>query len=182
MRVAVLAIAVVAAQQLLMGPAVTGLSVALVLALFTWLERPPRDGWRPERTLAVFAVGIAIQGAHFLEEWATGFATEFPALLGYEWSGRRFVAFNLAWMLGFGAAALGVLRRVPEALLVVWFFAFVAIANGVLHVAVAAWRAAYFPGVVTAPALLAVGTVLLARLSEITSARAGASLPSRRGS
>jgi hypothetical protein len=97
-RLAAFSATTVIVQQLYMGRAVAGLSVALGLAFAVWLVRPPRPGWRPDRVLAVFMVGIAVQVAHFIEEWTTGFAREFPALLGYEWSDGKFVVFNAAWL------------------------------------------------------------------------------------
>jgi hypothetical protein len=169
-RIGALTATIVVLQQALMGRAVVGLSVALALAAAVCLARPPLPAARADRLLLVFAVGVAVQILHFAEEWATGFAREFPALLGYEWSDRRFVSFNVAWVLAFAAAALGVQRRSPEAFLVLWFFAFDAIGNAVLHVSIAVWRRAYFPGVVTAPLLLVVGVLLLQQLLQVTRA------------
>jgi hypothetical protein len=167
-RVAALVAVTVLLQQVLMGRAVAGLSVILGLAFVAWRRRPPPSNWRADRLFVVFVAGIAVQVAHFIEELGTGFAREFPALLGYAWSDSAFFAFNAAWLLVFLAAAGGVRRRSSEALVLVWFFAFAAIGNGVVHVLLAAGRGAYFPGVVTALALFPVGVVLMHRLLEVT--------------
>lgn len=160
----------IVAQQLYMGRAVTGLSVALVIAFMIWLRRPPQPDWQPGRLLMVYAIGIVVQLTHFIEEWTTGFASEFPAVVGlnYTWSDERFVTFNVAWLLAFAGSAWGLHRRWTGALVALWFFAIVAVANGVLHVAMTVLQGWYFPGVVTAPILFVIGVVLLRRLVGVT--------------
>jgi hypothetical protein len=165
--------AVVALQTLVMGRAIVGLDAGLVLAFVFWRARPHLDADARRAVAAVYWPGLALQGAHFAEEWATGFARTLPGFFGYAWSDARFAAFNLAWLAVFVAAGVGLRRGADLALLPIWFFALVGgIGNGVLHVAAAVARGGYFPGVVTAPALFVVGVLLVRRLAAgVTPAR-----------
>lgn len=113
----------------------------------------------------MYLLAITVQRLHFTEEYLTGFQRQFPRLLGYEWSDAQFVAFNMAWLAVFVAAALGVYRRVSLAYLVVLFLAVAGgVANGIGHLLVSATPGKYFPGLVTAPACLLAGAGLLTRL------------------
>jgi hypothetical protein len=151
-------------QTAWMGPAAVGLDVGLALSFAVWVTRPTSAD---AAILPIYLVGIFVQCLHFGEELVTGFARAFPAFFGYAWSDARFVAFNVTWLVIFGLAALGVRRGVPAAFLVVWFFALVVgIGNGIMHMAVAAMRGAYFPGLVTAPAHFVVGVLLVRRLAR----------------
>ena len=106
-----------------------------------------------------------MQCLHFGEESLTGFSQQFPALLGYKWSGAVFVGYNAAWLVLFALAAVGVRRRISLAYLVVIFFAlFGGIANGVGHLALALMQRRYFPGTITAPLCLIVGILLFRSL------------------
>jgi Protein of unknown function with HXXEE motif len=157
--------AVVALQAVVMGRAIWGLNAGLLLAFAVWRARPHLDPDARRAVAAVYWPGIALQGAHFAEEWASGFARTLPGFFGYAWSDARFAAFNVAWLAVFVAAGIGLRRGVDLALLPIWFFALVGgIGNGVLHVVAAVARGGYFPGLVTAPALLVVGLLLVRRL------------------
>lgn len=146
-----------------MGRPAAVLSVGLIIAYFLWaVARWKND---PVAVLPMYLLAVAVQCAHFAEEYATGFQRQFPKLIGYEWSDTRFVTFNLAWLALFVLAAMGVYRRKPLAYLAVLFFALAGgVANGAGHLLLSATLGRYFPGAATAPLCLALGIALLVRL------------------
>jgi hypothetical protein len=162
--VLVLATLVINATQ--MGVATALLGVAMVGAYAMWVS----GRWKraDSTTVAVYVAGIVLQVAHFAEEYLTGFQRDFPALFGYAWSDRRFASFNVAWLVVFSIAAIGLLRSVRIAYLVVLFFAIMGgIGNGLGHLALSASRGGYFPGAMTAVGSLIVGVVLLVRMNRL---------------
>ncbi len=115
----------------------------------------------------VYLLGIAVQCAHFLEEYLTGFQRQYPKTLGIApWSDRFFVSVNLIALAIFVLAALGLLLRWRVAYVVVWFFAVAMTANGIVHPVLSIWRGGYYPGTITAPLHLIVSVVLLAKLAK----------------
>src|SRR5262249_51452601 len=147
------------------GPAIWGLNAGLIAAYALWVRRLDRPT-RPDAVLAViYLAAIGIQLAHFTEEYRSGFQRELPGLFGYQWSDAQFLTFNLLWLAAFALSALGVWRGRKLAYLVLWFFALVGgIGNGIAHVGLALARGGYFPGLFTAPLMLAAGIVLVRRL------------------
>jgi Protein of unknown function with HXXEE motif len=117
-----------------------------------------------------FLALIAAQAVHSVEEYLFRLYDVFaPArlisdLLGLD-RAIGFVAFNAALLL-FGLWCY--LARVRPArhsgLGFVWFWAVLEIANGLGHIALAIAAGGYFPGVATAPLLLAIGGFLVLRL------------------
>ncbi|HZS10545.1 MAG TPA: HXXEE domain-containing protein [Blastocatellia bacterium] len=155
-----------------MGVAMMGLNVGLVIAYLVWLSREDGRGSGSSKVLSIYLTGIAVQCAHFCEEYLTGFQTRFPGLAGYRWSDGLFVAFNLIWLCWFVLAAVGGLYRVRLAYLVVWFFALAGgIGNGIVHPVLSIIQGGYFPGLITSPAHLIIG-ILLTR--ALVKARRGA--------
>jgi Protein of unknown function with HXXEE motif len=131
--------------------------LAAVTAQAHWMGRAS--------VLPMYLIAAAVQCLHFTEEYLTGFQRQFPKLMGYEWSDSRFVAFNMAWLVLFLLAALGVYRRVSLAYLVVLFLALAGgVANGVGHLLLSATQGKYFPGLATAPFCLLAGIGLLTQL------------------
>jgi hypothetical protein len=160
---AFLALTVVTAQALWMGPAASVLGVGLVISYIVWIG----TRWRDEvaAVLPMYLLAIAVQCAHFTEEYLTRFQRQFPGLVGYEWSDARFVSFNMAWLAAFVLAALGVYQRVPLAYLGVLFLAVGGgILNGAGHLLLSLRQGSYFPGTATAPLCLLAGFGLLSRL------------------
>jgi hypothetical protein len=149
-----------------MGPAVTGLSVGLVVAFALWIASyESLDRVRSGRIQLLYGAALAVQILHFLEEYVTGFQREFPGFWGYEWSGSLYVTFNLVALGVFLLAGVGMLAGVRLAFLLVWFMAVVGgLGNGVLHTAVTLSRGTYFPGSLTALLHLVVGVALLREL------------------
>jgi hypothetical protein len=160
--VALVAVALVA-QSWFMGRAVVLLDVALVISCALWAARPAPGS--PARVLPVLAAALLVQLVHLAEEYRAGFQRALPALFGYAWEDWRFLTFNGVWLVLFAASAGAVARRRRLGYLGAFFLAVGGgIGNGLAHLALAAAAGGYFPGVYTAPLLLAAGTLLLVRL------------------
>jgi uncharacterized protein with HXXEE motif len=154
---------VLAMQTLWMGPAIIFLSGGLVLAYALWLT--PRLKNNAAVVLPIYLLAVAAQCLHFAEEYVTGFQHQFPKLFGYDWSDPRFVMFNMLWLAAFVMAGLGIYRGVQLAYLAVIFLALIGgIGNGISHLVLSAMYRRYFPGLITAPFCLLMGSVLLRRL------------------
>ncbi len=160
---AIVVFAVVVLQAIFMGPAAGLLGIGLIAAWGVWAIG--RWSANPSVILPVYLMGIAVQCLHFCEEYLTGFQREFPAMIGRQWSDSTFVSFNLIWLAVFTLAAVGVLRGIAAAYVVVLFYALAGgILNGVGHLLLCLARQGYFPGALTAPLNLLVGVILLRRL------------------
>jgi hypothetical protein len=147
------------------------LSVALLIALGLTIVRRPVPGRSLEVDAArrLLLVGLALQTLHFGEELLTGFHERWPRLLGLApWSTRFFVTFNLVCLVVWFASSFALRASHRPAFLAAWFFAIAMAANGVAHPVLALAAGGYFPGLVTSPAVGAVGLLLLSRLSRIT--------------
>lgn len=156
-------------RSILTGTA--GLTLAAVAAVGLTIRRRPASpaDLAAARVVPWFVAGIAVQFAHFSEEFITGFHLRFPALLGLEpWSARFFVNFNLAWLALWLFAAPLVRRGIRPVFFFAWFFSLAAMANGVAHPLLALQAGGYFPGVWTSPVLGVLGVVLWRRLWRTT--------------
>jgi hypothetical protein len=121
---------------------------------------------------AVFLLLVAVQAVHSVEEYvwrlydALAPARYVSTLLGLD-PARGFAIVNVA-LFAFGLwcywARVRPGRRAWRAL--AWFWAVLEIANGLGHGALALAAGGYFPGLATAPALLAVGAWLAFRLAK----------------
>lgn len=150
-----------------MGRATIGLVVAMLAAFVVWARQPSRQVPPGHGLLATYALGWGVMCVHCAEEYLTGFPQQFPRWFGYEWTNGAFLTFNLVWLLIFGAAAFGLARSVPLALLVAWFFALGAgIVNGAGHLLLSLVLRRYFPGLLTAPFCLGFGLLLARQLSR----------------
>jgi hypothetical protein len=98
----------------------------------------------------------------------SGSTAAFPPVFGGEaWSARRFLLFNLAWLVIFAVGASGLLRSRRPAWLVAYFLAIGGgIGNGLGHLALVGQRGGYFPGAYIAVMALVVGSVLLWNLLQ----------------
>jgi Protein of unknown function with HXXEE motif len=122
-------------------------------------------------TRLAFVLVILAQAAHSIEEYLTRLYDVFPP--------ARFVSglFNEELRIGFVAAnmllisiglwcwAVPVRRGWAAARGMAWFWAVLELANGTIHSGLAIVRGGYFPGVLTAPLLLASGAWLVTRLA-----------------
>lgn len=114
---------------------------------------------------------VALQGAHFGEELATGFYLRFPQLLGLTaWPVEFFLAFNLSWLALWSLSALGLAAFPRIALVSVWFLALGSLLNGLVHPVLALMEGGYFPGLVSSPLSGVAGLWLLRRLAVLTAA------------
>src|SRR5215210_8052646 len=122
------------------------------------------------RSRSTFLLLVITQAAHSIEEYVFGLYDVFmPARLisGLVTNNlaRGFAVFNIA-LVAFGLWCY--LARVRpahrSARQWVWLWVIVETSNGIVHPAVALWRAEYFPGVITEPALLALSLYLASRL------------------
>jgi hypothetical protein len=131
----------------------------------------------------VFLLLILVQGLHSIEEYVTGlyevFApTRFVSSLVSNDLATGFLIGNVALVgFGFWCWAVPVRSGWSSARGIAWFWALLEIGNGIGHSLLAVSRGGYFPGAVTAPALLLVGVwlaVLLARtLDDFVSPESG---------
>jgi hypothetical protein len=148
-----------------------GLSAAALAALLLTVRRTPvaDDRVGRQRTTLVYAALVMAQALHAAEEYATGFYSAFPSMLGLApWPIGFFLAFNLTWLAVWIASAIGLRAGQAAAYFPAWFLAIAAIGNGVAHPLLAIRAGGYFPGLVTSP-LLAVGGILLwRRMVEIS--------------
>ena len=145
--------------------------VAVVAVRLAQRRSSPVEAEKERRAAAaVLGVATAIQGAHFAEEWLTGFHARFPALLGLEPMPLSFfVSFNLAWIV-IWIVSIPFLRlgRRP-AFFAAWFMAIAAMLNGVAHPLMAIASGGYFPGLITSPIIGIAGAILSQRLRSATS-------------
>jgi hypothetical protein len=113
------------------------------------------------RARAAFAVLILVQAAHSVEECVYRLFDVFaPArFISGLFTGDLWLGFVLANAVVVSGGAWCYLWRVrpahPSATGYGWFWACLEVANGVGHLLIAARRGAYFPGVATAPVLIA---------------------------
>jgi hypothetical protein len=109
---------------------------------------------------------VVVQCAHLLEEYRTGFYRVFPPVFGADpWSARRFLTFNVVWLIVFLIAGFGLVRGRRGAYLVAMFLALGGgVLNGLGHIALSIREGGYFPGAYTGVLALVVGTVLAYRV------------------
>jgi hypothetical protein len=137
-----------------------GLDLALLLALALAFRR--RGSAAAARPLLV---GVTAQAAHFVEELVTGFAEQFPRVLGLApWPTAVFVGFNVGWLVLWLVAAARLARGGRAAAAGAWFFALAGMANGVAHPLLALRAGGYFPGLWTAPVVGLAGVLVWRRM------------------
>ena len=122
-------------------------------------------------TRSAFACVILAQAAHSVEEYLARLSDVFrPARfvssllsddlrIGFVIANVSLISFGLwCWAVPVG-------RDWPAASGLAWFWAALELVNGTVHSGLAITRAGYFPGVLTAPLLLASSAWLARRLS-----------------
>jgi hypothetical protein len=147
------------------------LDIVMIVALVLTVSRGPgkQEGVVRAQCGRVAALATAVQIAHFVEEWATGFNCRFPELLGLEpWSPELWVSFNLAWIFVWVVSILGVRAGVHAALFPIWFLGIASVLNGIAHPLLAAAVAGYFPGLWTSPVAGVTGVRLVGALGKLT--------------
>ena len=162
--VAVAAAAAGLIQLIVMGRAESPLVLALAVSYLLWIGQ---EVWRPTpRVLIAYATAVLVQCVHLVEEYRTGFYQVYPPIFGAEpWSSSRFLLFNLAWLVIFVVAGIGMAYSRRSSYLVALFLALGGgIGNGLGHLILAARRGGYFPGAYTAVLALFAGSALLRAL------------------
>lgn len=147
-------------QALWLGLPAFFVSVALVISYGLWIG----SAWRVvPRLQVVCSIAVLLFVIHVAEEFLAGLPVALPELFGRPpWMDYQYLAFNGAWLLVFGAAAITVRAGRALAVLVILFFAVAGgVGNGVLHLLLVVQRGGYFPGAWTAPFCLIVGVWLL---------------------
>ena len=124
------------------------------------------------RSRAAFLLLVLVQAAHSCEEYVFRLYDVFaPAryvsgLIGID-RAAGFAIVNTALVLfGLWCWFALVRRDRPSARPVAWAWAVIEIANGLGHIALAAAAGGYFPGLATAPLLIAAGAWLIACLTR----------------
>lgn len=119
-----------------------------------------------------FLALVLAQAAHSIEEYAFRlyevFApARFVSSLISDNAATGFAVGNIALVLfGFWCYLARVRSAHQSAAAWMWFWALLEFANGIGHSAVAFARGTYFPGVVTAPVLLALSIYLASQLAR----------------
>lgn len=145
--------------------------VAIVAVRLAQSRSSPIEAAKARIAASTFlGVATAIQGAHFVEEWATGFHVRFPALLGLDPMPLSFfVAFNLAWIAIWIVSVPFIRLGRRSAFFAAWFLAIAGVLNGVAHPMMAIESGGYFPGLITSPFIGVAGVILWQRLQRATS-------------
>ena len=160
-----LAVVSAALSLLVMGPPVAALCLAMLLGLLLYLQTFRLKLPAIESFLPLYLGAVAWQLLHFIEEFATGFQRELPALLGAApWSDTRFLAFNMVHYALFLLGGAAILTRTLPLTCFAAIFVVVSLANGIGHPALALWAGGYFPGLWTGMVSLLWGALLLRRL------------------
>lgn len=154
-------------------PSAVILGLVAIAAVALALRRSSPVAAAQERLIASRILGVAtvIQGAHFLEEWATGFHIRFPALLGLDpMPVFFFVPLNLVWIAVWIVSVPFLRRGQTFAFFAAWFLGIAALLNGVAHPLMAIASGGYFPGLLTAPFIGLAGVLLIKKLQTATAA------------
>lgn len=149
----------------------SGLSIALLVALFLTLTRLPAGvpAEARNRLMWLATVVLLIHVGHFTEEWAHGFHERLPGLLGLRaWSPAFFLSFNLFWITVWALSIIGLRTHQRVALFPIWFLGIGSTLNGIAHPLLSAVQLGYFPGLWTSPFVGAAGALLLRRLVLFT--------------
>lgn len=157
-------------------PSIIILGLAALAAVRLAQVRRSPQGKVVQRVAAAqaLALTVVVQGAHFGEEWATGFHERFPALLGLPAMPLSiFVTFNLAWIGIWITSVPGIRLARPVAYFAAWFLAIAGMLNGIGHPLLAIAAGGYFPGLISSPLIGAAGLWLWLRLRNATGQETG---------
>lgn len=126
----------------------------------------PKDTIPDLRLAQGYFVALAIQCLHFIEEYLGEFYVRFPELFELPPIGKdEFVLFNLSAYAVFILGGIALFRNYQSLVVIPIFFVLLGVmANGIIHVLLAVWTAAYFPGLYTGLAYLILGPYLIRML------------------
>jgi hypothetical protein len=148
---------------------VVGLAALAALLLAQFRRSPPENTKERMAASRALTITIGIQALHFIEELATGFPEQFPAVFGLPgMSYTFFIAFNLAWIAIWIASIPGLQLGQPPTYFAAWFLAIAGMLSGVGQPLIAISSGGYFPGLVTAPFIGLAGIWLWRRLYSAT--------------
>ena len=122
------------------------------------------------QTKTVFLWLVIAQACHSVEEYAFRLYDVFPparflVTLFSDDPPTGFIIFNVAFVaFGFGCYLFPVRRQWPSAVPLMWVWAIIETANGIVHPAFSIVVGGYTPGLVTSLALLPLGATLWRRL------------------
>jgi hypothetical protein len=126
----------------------------------------------PQRIRHTFLALILAQATHSIEEYIFRLfdVLTLARLVSELISSDRAVGFAVAnaalFLIGLGCYVGSVRRGTPSARAIAWSWASLEFANGIAHIALAWSVRGYFPGVATAPILLALSSYLLVTLAR----------------
>jgi len=144
-------------------PSILVLGLVALVAVFLARRRVSPPAMKSERKSASRILGFAVvaQFIHFIEETATGFHEQFPAVFGLQSIPISvFIIFNLLWLLIWSASIAGVQAAYKPAFFAAWFLAIAGMVNGLAHPLLAITQGGYFPGLVSSP-IVAIACILL---------------------
>ena len=110
-----------------------------------------------------YYVALAVQCAHFIEEYIGEIYVRLPALLEIPPIGKdEFVLFNLGAYAIFILGGIALFKGSRSFMLIPLFFVlFGVLANGIIHLILTLWNGSYFPGFYTGLVYLFLGPYLL---------------------
>lgn len=151
-------------------PGIIALGTLLIAAGVLTITRPRlRAGADRGRLTVLAALAIGAQTLHFLEEWRTGFAVQFPAAFGSpSIPDAVFIGFNVGWITIWMLSIGGFRAGITIAAFPLWFLGLAAVANMIAHPLLAARAGGYFPGLLSSPLLGILGAFLLSELKNAT--------------
>jgi hypothetical protein len=121
------------------------------------------------RFCLIVVLSVLAQAAHFIEEFLTRFFVRFPEVFGLQpWSETFFVSFNVVWLGLWVLALVGVRAGIIIAVLPLWFLGLAMVLNVLAHPVLALIAGGYFPGLLTAPLVGALGLLLVRELVRVT--------------
>jgi len=155
-------------------PSTIALGIPMLASVALTVARPRL---RPEaktsaRFLVILGLTILVQAVHFLEELRSEFFVRFPETFGLQPFGASFfVWFNVAWLVIWVLAVVAVRAGLAVATCPLWFLGLAMVLNFVAHPLLALLAGGYFPGLLTAPLLGALGALVLHELRLVTAPR-----------
>jgi len=141
--------------------------MAFVVVNYLVLHRRKRELPEPRRIWPLYFTALAVQLAHFVEEYATGLPARFPAIYGRAaYPDEFFVVFNLLAYVVFAVAAQRAFVEGIRPMLVpaLFFVCYGTLGNAVAHTFWVLWYGAYFPGFYSAQVYWILAPLLLRRI------------------
>lgn len=152
-------------------PTMIALAAPAAAAVIMTGLRPHLTPDKKARRRLFLVVGLTIAGQvlHFGEELLTELYVVFPTSFGYPAAPQSvFVSANITALVVWTGALLAVRQGIVIAVLPLWFLGFAELLNLFLHPGLAIWTGGYYPGVITAPLVGALGIMTIRELTRAT--------------